>query len=647
MADLGERLARALGDSYRIEWELGGGGMSRVFVATEEALSRRVVIKVLPDDIAATISTLRFRREIEVAASLHHPHIVPVLSAGEVDGVPFYIMPFVEGETLRARLARGPMPIGVTVRILREVASALQAAHHRGIIHRDIKPENILLAGDVASVTDFGVAKSLGDAADNRTHTALTSVGIALGTPMYMAPEQIAADPAMDERADIYALGCVAYEMLTGQPPFAGAPQALFAAHIASKPVAVRERRGDVPVALAELVMRCLEKSPADRPRNSGEVIAALDGIATGSLHRGQQGRRRAWLPYAVAAGVVLVVAILFGRGWLTGSRGNSSAIRSVGVIPFTNLSEARDNEYFSEGVTQEIAKALGKVTGLQVASDEAHPKGGAPMSRRDLSRVLGVESLLEGSVQKVNGRVRVTARLITPDGSQLWGDSYDRELKDVFAVQDEIVRAIVAGLKVTLTGAASRTLVRTETTDPEAHRLYLEGMYYWNRRSSPTLRRSMALFRQAIARDSNYASAWAGLSLSYAVIITYEAVNVQATSDTALTAGLRALALDSTSSDGMLGVAQARFQTGHRAQGLRDFERAVALDSNNARVRHWYAEALASAGKMDEALQQIHAAAALEPLSLTINTNVARVELEARHFREAEAALDRALELD
>jgi serine/threonine-protein kinase len=343
-----------------------------------------------------------------------------------------------------------------------------------------------------------------------------------------------------------------------------------------------------------------------------------------------------------VAAGVAVFALISFGLG----RRGGAASPRSVGVIPFTNLSEAKGNEYFSEGVTQEIATALGKVPGLQVASDESSSNGGA-RDRRALARALGVESLVEGSVQNVNGRVRVTARLIKPDGAQLWGDSYDRELKDVFAVQDEIVHAIVAGLKMTLTGGASRTLVRTETADPEAHRLYLEGMYYWNRRTGPLLRRSMGLFRQAIARDSNYASAWAGLSLSYAVIITYAPVDVQATSDTALAAGLRALAIDSTSSDGMLGVAQARFQTGHRAEGLRDFERAVALDSNNARVRHWYAEALASAGMMEEALKQIHAAEALEPLSLTINTNVGRVELEARHYREAEAAIDHVLELD
>ena len=643
MTDLAQRLARALSDSYRIERELGGGGMSRVFVARDHGLSRTVVVKVLPDDMAGAVSLLRFRREIALAASLHHPHIVPVLTAGEVDGVPFYTMPFVEGESLRHRLAAGPMPVAFAIRILREVASALQYAHERGVVHRDIKPENVLLTGGVATVTDFGVAKALGAAtADTQTQTMLTAAGLALGTPMYMAPEQISADPSADGRADLYSFGCLAYELLTGEPPFKGTVQQLFAAHIATEASPVERRRPDVPAPLAALIGRCLRKSPDDRPASAAEVVAALDGIATSGIHPARASSRRTL--YIVAAAAVIVMAAIAGATALRGAGGRAS-LHSVGVLPFANLSSDPGNASFSEGVTQEITTALGRVEGLRVASQTSATNIKA--DARTLSRALGVDALLEGSIQRVGNRVRITARLITPDGFQLWSDSYDRDLRDVFAVQDDIAHAIVAGLRLTLEGGAARSLVRTETSDPEAHRLYLEGMYYWNQRSVASFRKAMSSFRAAIARDSAYAAPWAGLSLAYAVIVTYDAVDVAAISDTALQAGRRALELDSTSADGMLGVAQAEFQTGRRAEGLRDFERAVALDSNNARVRHWYAEALASAGQMNEAVAQIRRALALEPLTLTINTNVGRVELEARHFREAEAALDRTFELD
>jgi Serine/threonine protein kinase len=646
MTDLRDRLARALSGAYSIERELSGGGMSRVFVAREHALDRRVVVKVLPDDMAAAGSLQRFRREIMLAARLHHPHIVPVLAAGEVDGVPFYTMPLVDGDSLRDRLAGGPMPIGNILRVLREVSSALQYAHEHGIVHRDIKPDNVLLSNGVASVTDFGVAKALGAAAEGTSH-ALTSVGVALGTPMYMAPEQIAADPAVDERADLYAFGCVAYEMLTGDPPFGKrAPQHVLAAHITEDAVPVGERRRDVPAPLAALVMHCLAKSPEARPQTAADVIRALDAMTTGAMKGTKPARAFTRVGIAVGALALVLAAAVLAIG-LRRRDEEKAAPRSVGVVPFTNLSAARENEYFSEGVTQEITTALGKVAGLRVASQTLPLQASAP-DIRNIARNLGVDAVLEGSVQRIGDRVRITATLVSAaTGYQLWSDHYDRELKDVFAVQDEIARAIVNGLRITLEPGVSHQLVRRETADPEAHRLYLEGMYYWNRRSTATLRKAMALFRQAIARDSAYAAPWAGLSLAYTVIIRYDTVDVGASSDTALAAGRHALALDSTSSDAMLGVAQSEFQTGHRAAGLRDFERAVALDSSNARVRHWYAEALVSSGRFDPGIKQIHRALALEPLNLTINTNVGRIELEARHFKEAEEAIGRAIELD
>jgi serine/threonine protein kinase len=284
VSTLQEQLQRALASTYVVERELGGGGMSRVYLAHETALGRKVAVKVLLPELAAGVNVERFRREILLAAQLQHPHIVPLLAAGEAEGLPYLIMPYVSGESLRARVTReGELPIAETVRILRDVVSALAYAHSYGVVHRDVKPDNVLLSGGVAVVTDFGVAKAVSASADTGA-TGLTSMGVALGTPAYMAPEQATANPHTDHRADLYALGVTAYELLTGAPPFAGRPpQAVLAAHVIEEPEPVERRRGAVPPPLAELVRACLAKRPADRPQSAAQVMHMLDSIATPS----------------------------------------------------------------------------------------------------------------------------------------------------------------------------------------------------------------------------------------------------------------------------------------------------------------------------------------------------------------------------
>ena len=286
--DVHDRLQRALGAAYTVERELGGGGMSRVFVADEAALGRKVVVKVLRPDLAEGLSSERFKREVRLAARLQHPHVVPLLASGELDGgVLYYTMPFVEGESVRARLDRdGALPVADVVRILRDAASALAYAHANGIVHRDVKPENILLSHGGAMVADFGIAKAISasiapDGADAaRRSSTLTAAGTSLGTPAYMSPEQASGD-VVDHRADLYALGVVAYEILAGRPPFEGrSAQQLLAAHATQAPEPIQRRRATVPDALGALVMRLLEKHPADRPQSATEVIAALDGVA-------------------------------------------------------------------------------------------------------------------------------------------------------------------------------------------------------------------------------------------------------------------------------------------------------------------------------------------------------------------------------
>ena len=290
--DLRATLEKTLGDVYLFERELGGGGMSRVFLAEDRTLERQVVVKVLQQDMAAGVSSERFRREIQLAAKLQHPHIVPLLSSGEIAGTPYFTMPFIDGESLRARLAReGELPVTEAVRILRHVAAALAYAHKHGVVHRDIKPDNVMLADDFALVTDFGVAKAL-SASANADSSALTLSGLAIGTPAYMAPEQAVADPGVDHRADIYAWGVMAYEMLTGLPPFSRASaQATLAAQAIEQPERIQKKRPGLPPALSALVMRCLEKRPADRPQSASDLLTELDAIATST-----GGTQPAWI---------------------------------------------------------------------------------------------------------------------------------------------------------------------------------------------------------------------------------------------------------------------------------------------------------------------------------------------------------------
>ncbi len=371
MSTPAERLTAALADRYRIERELGGGGMSRVFLARELGLNREVVIKVLSADVAAGVSMERFDREIQLAASLQQANIVPLLSAGNADGVPFYAMPFIQGESLRRRLSEQvPLSLPEIVGILRDVARALSYAHARGVVHRDIKPDNVLLSHGAAVVTDFGIAKAVSASrtvSDNRT---LTQAGVSLGTPAYMSPEQIAGDPNVDHRADLYAWGCMAYEMLAGDPPFVGtSPHRMLAAHLGEAPRPITGRRHDTPPGLAQLVMRCLAKDPSARPAGADELLRELEAVATpvdGSIGpQGPAARSSPWRRIAIATGVVAVLAvalIAFVKSRTPGSVGSAAPIdKSIAVLPLANLSGDEADNYFGIGLAEEMTRALAK----------------------------------------------------------------------------------------------------------------------------------------------------------------------------------------------------------------------------------------------------------------------------------------------
>ena len=449
--ELWQRLQDHVGAEYVLERELAGGGMSRVFVAHQRALNRRVVIKVLPPSLAASLSAGRFRREILMSAGLQHPHIVPVLTTGELDGLPFFIMPFIEGDSLRVRLQRGPMSIRETINVLRDVARALTFAHRAGVVHRDIKPDNILLAGDSAVVTDFGVAKALVAARNPETGSGtaeVTSVGVSVGTPQYMAPEQAAADPKTDHRADFYALGIVGYEMLTGAPPFHGRRRAdLLKAHLAEEPPPLAPRRPDAPVALRALIEKCLQKDPDDRYQTANEITRALESsdMASGETTsmvkpRWSRTRRDATVLVGLVAVAMLFIGArtLLDRSQTTPGNQLAKPTLTIEIIPFE--ARAVGDSGMSRDVFADLVGALRTINGvvvddgsLLVASDSS-----------DKTRRM----ILRGTLQRSGERLRVNLRLSNANGdSTAWAGRLEGTVTDLLGFEDQIAKATIAGV--------------------------------------------------------------------------------------------------------------------------------------------------------------------------------------------------------
>ncbi|MEO8578008.1 MAG: serine/threonine-protein kinase, partial [Gemmatimonadales bacterium] len=524
---LQDQLQESLGSAYTIDRELGGGGMSRVFLAAENRFNRKVVVKVLSPDLAAGVSAERFEREIQLAARLQQANIVPLLATGDTNGLPYFTMPFVEGESLRARIAaHHKFSITETVGILRDVARALSYAHAAGIVHRDIKPDNVLLSHGAAVVTDFGIAKALSDSRTEAGGSSLTQTGTSLGSPAYMSPEQVAGDPNVDHRADLYAFGCMGYELLAGEQPFsADTPQRVFAAHLTQKPRPIESLRSEVPRSLAAIIMRCLEKEPADRPATAAEILTALESVSTSDANAPATTTRETRNPsvrrIAVAAGVLLLIAIGGAAiRKLYTPAGSSSTDKSVAVLPLANLSGDKANDYFGEGLAEEITGAIAKAGVRVVGRRSAFTLAAKGASAGEIARELHVGNVLQGSVQRAGDQVRISVSLISaPDESVLWSEKYDRPIKDVFAVQDEIARAVAGELKL----AGNQRLRNIETVNPEAHAAYLQGLYLWNRRNAPVLRQSIARFAEAVRLDPNYAQAYGGMAMAYVVMPAYD----------------------------------------------------------------------------------------------------------------------------
>jgi len=645
-----------LAGRYRIERELGHGGMATVLLAHDLKHDRPVALKVLHPALAATIGPERFEREIKLAARLQHPHILTVLDSGVSDagtateGARYYwfTMPYVEGESLRDRLERETqLPVEEALRLAGMAAQALEYAHQHGVIHRDIKPENLLLTkgGDLL-LADFGVARAT-EGGDQR----LTETGMAVGTPAYMSPEQCTAGSPLDARTDVYALGSVLYEMLTGEPPFTGpTAQAVIAKRMRGEVPNIRTVRPAVSEAVEGTVRKTLAPLPADRFATMTELRVTLEGLRTG----GGAGARRLPGRTLAVAGAAMVV-LLVGAGALLLARGRdgqhaASLPTSAAVLPFSDLSPAGDQGYFSDGLTEELTITLGRIPGLRViARSSAFQFRGANVDVREVGRRLRVGAVLEGTVRRSGNRLRVSAQLVnTRDGYELWSDSYDRDLADVFQVQEEIARAIGAALSVRLAGGSDSSLRRPPTRDLEAYDLYLKGRFAWHQRTEASLLEAVRYFDQAVARDSTFSRAWAGLADATVLLPIFSAVAPAQAWPRAKTAAERALALDRSSTEAYASLAYGTMlYEWDWPAAERWFRLAIAADSMYPIAHHWYADFLAGRGRFAESLVEMRRAHELDPLSRITGTELGWIYYLLRRPTEADSTLAEVLRLD
>jgi len=617
------RLQRALAGRYAVEHELGRGGMATVFLGHDQRLERRVAIKVFEKEGGLISAGERFLREIRFAAQLQHPNILPVHDSGEGEGLVYYVMPYVAGGSVRERLEReGPLPVGDAVRIAREVAEALDHAHRAGIVHRDIKPDNIMLADGVAVVADFGIARAIEQGGGKVTDT-----GLAIGTPTYMSPEQASASPQIDGRTDIYALGCVLYEMLAGAPPFGGTTaQQVMARHAtdAAPPLSTVRR---VPPALEAAIQKALAKLPGDRWSTGKAFAEVLSGAvhATSAAHPAlARTRRLGWIAAAVV--LVLVVAALVWRGGSPRGAAVAAAepMRSVAVLPVRVLDTALAAS--ADGMTEAVITGLVRLQGLRVpSSNRVFALRDPQADVRALGRKLAVEAVLVATLQQAGGTLRLNVQLVNvSDGLVLWSDRYDGETQDVFAMQDNITGKIVDAFQLKLAPGTRAALARgARTRDTVAYRLYLEA-----RRAirydvtKQGLERAATLFERALQRDSMFADAWLGL---YDVLLSqygYGGVRPLESAVARSRAVERAIELDSLNGTAFAYRAEIRYTYYWDWDGAwRDMRRAVQLSPASADAATTYAVFLNWVNEPDSALRHMRRAVTLDPTASYIWT--------------------------
>jgi serine/threonine protein kinase/Flp pilus assembly protein TadD len=607
-----EKLKKALTDRYTVTREIGRGGMATVYLAEDFRHGRDVAVKVLHPDLASALGTDRFLREIRLAARLNHPHILPLYDSGESAGLLYYVMPVMAGESLRDRMNRdGRLPIDEALAIARSVAVALDYAHRHHIVHRDIKPENIMINEGEAMVMDFGIAKALTAAGAD----TLTQVGMVVGTPAYVSPEQAAGEVDIDGRSDQYSLGCVLYEMLSGERPFTGpTAQAVLNKRFIEPAPSVRKLLKDVPDDIEAALSKAMAQDSAKRYYTASEFAKAL-----------------------MTATVTTPVSTPAPEG--------AQAVKSIAVLPFANTSQDPENEYFTDGMAEEIINALSKIKSLGVASrTSTFAFKGTTEDIRAIGRKLEVSAVLEGSVRRMGNKIRLTAQLINvATGLQLWSDRYDRELEDVFAIQDEIAQNIVKALRVVLSEEEKRAIEKVATDNVQAYDYYLRGrkFFHQNRRTSLEFARQM--FTRAIDVDPNYARAYAGIADCCSILYMYFDAR-ESNLKQADKASQKALHLDPDLAEAHSARGLAFSLSKQYEEAEKEFETAMRLDPKLYEAPYFYGRACLAQGKWSEAAPLFEKAATLRPEDYHAPTFLASAYTGQGRIGEASKASHRAV---
>ncbi len=596
---------------YRIVSKIGAGGMGEVYLAEDTELDRKVALKFLPAHLCEDEDCRkRFRREAQAAAKLSHPGIVTIHEVGEHQGRPYFVMEHVEGQSLRDFSVDKELSIEQILDLGIQICEGLNGAHEKGVTHRDIKPSNILIdSHGRAKIVDFGLASVVGK-------DQFTKTGSTLGTIGYMSPEQVRGKE-IDHRSDLFSLGVVLYELITRQNPFKRDSEAATLKAVSDDtPHPVARYRADVPDGLQSVVDKALEKDVMTRHQTAADMISDLKRLKRET------------------SGVMPAVG----------------QQPSIAVLPFTNLSADPEQEYFCDGMAEEIINALTHVKGLRVvARMSCFAFKGQQVDIREVGQQLNVGTVLEGSVRKAGNRLRITAQLVNvSDGFHLWSERYDREMEDVFAIQDEISLAIVEQSRVRLLKEGKAALTKRYTGDPEAHQLYLKGRYFWSQRTINSLEKSIVYFKEAILIDPDYAQAYAGMAASYTDLPTYSTRPPADVYPLAKEAVLKALEIDGELAEAhtSLGLILCDYEWDWMG-AEREFKQAIRLNPSYETAHHWYALLLVYLGRVDEAISEIHKAYELDPLSLAVNRNFGFVYYLSHRFDDALEMLHKTVEMD
>lgn len=631
---------------YKIISTLGAGGMGQVYLAEDCRLDRKVALKLLPAEVAADRQRMRrFVQEAKTVSALNHPNILTIYEFGEADSRRFIAMEHVDGVTLREQMSGQGLRINEVLDISIQIATALNAAHEAGVVHRDIKPENLMVRHDrIVKVLDFGLAKlarksvtAKRESVDPEARTEVqlhTEPGLVMGTVRYMSPEQ-ARGQVVDARTDVWSLGIVLYEMLTGRQPFAADTTSdVIASILRSEATPPTNFNSEIPVELEHIILRTLRKEREERYQSAKTLLADLRKLQKrlefdAELERTASPHKRT-----------------------TRETGISKAVthNSIAVLPFANMSADVENEYFCDGLAEELLNALAKIEDLKVvARTSAFSFKGKDVNVSEIGSALNVKSILEGSVRKSGNRLRITVQLVNAsDGYHLWSERYDREMKDIFDVQDEIAQEITEKLRLQLKGNEQNLLTKRYTENTEAYQAYLRGRYFWNKRTEEGVKKAVGYFQQAIEIDPTYALAYTGLSDCYIVLAGFALLPPHDSFPKARAAAMKALEIDDALAEAHCSLGTVRWvYEWDRLEAEREYERALELNPNYATAYHWYSFSLAAMCRIKEAVEEIERAYELDPLSLMINTNMGTVFYWARRYDTAIETYLKALEID